>query len=69
MSKSPHVVETRRLQCQECNLPVSEVRAGSLIIRGRHHGQAHTSTFSLEWLRKQLELSADDSGKITCDAT
>ena len=35
-----------KLSCAECNTPIGEIAAGSLIIRSKHHGSRHTTVLS-----------------------
>ena len=35
-----------KLTCAECNTPIAEVAAGSLIIRSKHHGSRHITVLS-----------------------
>lgn len=43
------------ITCSECPLPVAKVERGCLIITSRHHGKAHITTLSLDWLRREIE--------------
>lgn len=36
-----------KLKCHECNTPVAEIAGGSIIIKNRHHGQKHTTAFTV----------------------
>ena len=35
-----------KISCTECNTPIGEIAAGSLIIRSKHHGSRHTTVLS-----------------------
>jgi hypothetical protein len=43
------------IRCAECGTPVAEVQAGALVIRSKHHGNAHVTVLSWERLRQLLE--------------
>ena len=45
-SKIGLAFNSTKLPCAECNTPVAEVAAGSLIIRSKHHGSRHTTILS-----------------------
>ena len=45
-----------KISCAECNTPVAEVTAGSLIIRSKHHGSRHVTAFSKESLIDILNI-------------
>jgi hypothetical protein len=40
-----------KLKCAECNTPVAEVAAGSIIIRSKHHGNRHITAMSISDLQ------------------
>ena len=54
------------LKCEECGTRVAELVNGALVIKTRHHGKEHTTTFSLTSL---LALAhCDGPGKVTISA-
>jgi hypothetical protein len=56
----------KELRCEECNSIVGEVQNGALVIRARHHGEQHVTTWSIATL---LALAhCDGPGKVTIAA-
>lgn len=45
-SKIGLAFQPQKLSCAECNTPVAEFAAGSLIIRNKHHGRRHVTVFT-----------------------
>jgi hypothetical protein len=43
-----------KIKCAQCNTPVAEVVAGSMIIRNKHHGTRHTTVFTKNDLKNLL---------------
>ncbi len=58
MSKNRHVI-----QCQECETPVAELRAGALIIKSRHHNKPHVTVIPFEVVREWIRMAEQDQGK------
>lgn len=57
---------TKTLKCEECGTCIGELVNGALVIKTRHHGQEHTTTFSLATL---MALAyCDGPGKVTISA-
>jgi len=53
-SKIGLVFNPTKLSCAECNTPIAEVAAGSLIIRSKHHGSRHTTVMSKKEITQLL---------------
>ena len=53
--------DTRVVRCDECKTPVFELRNGLLIIKTKHHGQAHTTIITFETLREWMQTTDQDS--------
>jgi hypothetical protein len=48
------VFNPTKLTCAECNTPIAEIAAGSLIIRSKHHGSRHTTVISKKEITQLL---------------
>ena len=44
-----------KLKCAECNTPVAEIAAGSIIIRSKHHGKRHVTALPLDNLQNSIQ--------------
>lgn len=56
----------KELRCEECGLVVGELQNGALLIKARHHGEQHTTTWSLATLVSWAH--GDGPGKVTLSA-
>jgi len=43
-----------KIKCAECNTPIAELAAGSVIIRSKHHGKRHVTTLPVSDLINAL---------------
>jgi len=53
--RSAHNPDVKTVTCSECSTPTAQIERGTLVVKVRHHGEVHTTAFSLAWIKKAIE--------------
>lgn len=57
----------KELRCEECNTLLAVLENGAVIIEARHHGERHTTTFSLATLWALAHGEAGSRVSVTAE--
>lgn len=49
--------QSKKVRCSDCGTPVAEMQGSVLLIKSKHHGEAHVTTIYLSQLDTQKKVS------------